>query len=546
MKRLLVCLVVLVLTIPACSFAMAEGAVLGVVDTAYGQAQGVAADAPYAGVTLFKGIPYAAPPVGDLRWAAPEDPAAWDGVKLFDTYADAAMQWPGDMDAEPWHTDFYYNTYPTFSEDCLYLNVTTSATEGDEKMPVFIWMHGGGLNHGYSYEVEFAAEALAQKGVVVVTVGTRLGVFGYMALPQLDAETEYGGSGNYGVMDTIKAVDWVVQNIAAFGGDPENITIGGQSGGTGKSAALLASDKLETPVKQYVFESNVQTGSFGTRNSYSPLETMEQKSVDYLVSLDLTGEESIEDLRAMPADFFMGTADNYKNAPQGYTLDGYYITYNNLYEAYLEGKLSGVRFLGGSNLSDNNYVPDVTDQATFETYFKTYFGDELWAKYDLDAMFSMVTDENANDWARIIVSYVSLSANRLFGVEMAKIYGDDFKLYTYLFTHRTPGRDSEHWWAWHSSEMWYSFGSLRDIPEQRDWQEWDYELADIMTSYWSDFMKTGDPNGGDLTQWLSADTMSYMELGDADAIGCYDAYPVDVEGFEDLMLDYVRMTYGLE
>ena len=152
------------------------------------------------------------------------------------------MQWENDMAAEPWKSDFYYEPLPTFSEDCLYLNIATPAVTGDENLPVYVWYHGGGLNHGFSYEVECDPEALAAKGVVVVEVGTRLGVFGYMVLPQLSEASGYGASGNYGLMDSIKAVEWIKQNISAFGGNPDNITIGGQSGGTSKTAAFFASD----------------------------------------------------------------------------------------------------------------------------------------------------------------------------------------------------------------------------------------------------------------------------------------------------------------
>ena len=183
-------LLALVMILSSVSFAAAEEPTLGVVETAYGKAQGVAGS--LAGVTLFKGIPYAAPPVGDLRWAEPVDPEPWEGVRVFDTYAPMAMQWPNDMAADPWYTDFYYQGLPDYSEDCLYLNIATSAVTGDENMPVYVWFHGGGLNHGFSYEIECDPEALAQKGVVMVEIGHRLGVFGYLALPQLDEETGYG------------------------------------------------------------------------------------------------------------------------------------------------------------------------------------------------------------------------------------------------------------------------------------------------------------------------------------------------------------------
>jgi para-nitrobenzyl esterase len=211
----------------------------GIVQTAFGQVSGVPLAGKYEGITEFRGIPYAAPPVGALRFRAPEDPACWEGVKVCDTYAPMAMQdRQSGLGFEPYSSDFYWEGYPACSEDCLYLNVATPAdlsSGAPGRYPVFIWFHGGGLADGYSYEPVFDPSELARKGVWVVSVGQRLNLFGYIALPQLTAE-QGGKSGNYGLMDEVKALDWVCANIAAFGGDPDNITVGGQSGGPRRAA----------------------------------------------------------------------------------------------------------------------------------------------------------------------------------------------------------------------------------------------------------------------------------------------------------------------
>ncbi len=512
---------------------------IGVVETAYGLAQGVEGD-EYPEVTLFKGIPYAAPPVGDLRWKAPEDPESWDGVRVFDTYADAAMQWENDMASEPWKSDFYYEELPNFSEDCLYLNVATAAESADEARPVYVWFHGGGLNHGFSYEVECDPEALAAKGAVVVEVGHRLGVFGYMALPQLDEETDYGGSGNYGLMDCIKAVEWVKENIAAFGGDPDNITLGGQSGGTSKTAAFFASDVAKDLANGVIWESGIQYSS-----TYSSLEDMEQRSIDYLQTLGLTGDESMEELRSMDAEFFMGDESNYGSCPQGMVNDGYYIQYDSLAEAYEAGNFDGVNILGGSNLGEGNAsgVGDLNEDSTaeeFYAYYKDLFGD-LYDEYDFEDVVQ-VTDEDAFSAARYINSRTSTITNTLFGQAFEAVTDGTGSCYVYQFAHFTPGRDEDYWWAWHSSELWYAFGAMRDIPEQRDWEDWDYEISDIMTSYWTNFMANGDPNGDDLPEWLpsNSDQLAYMYLGEEDTLGCVTED--DMDELDQLLVAYCSET----
>ncbi len=523
----------------------ADAATLGVVETAYGSAQGVQGE-EYEDVTLFKGVPYAAPPVGDLRWKEPQDPESWEGVRVFDTYADAPCQWENDMASDPWKTDFYYEELPTFSEDCLYLNIATSSVTGDEKMPVYVWFHGGGLNHGFSYEVECDPEALAAKGVVVVEVGTRLGVFGYMSLPQLDEESEYGASGNYGLMDSIKAVEWVKENIEAFGGDPENITIGGQSGGTSKTAAFFASDAGSELVDNVIWQSGLKYDV-----SYQSQEAIQEKSIAWLQECGLTGEESLEELRAMDASVFMGNESDYGMAPQAMTVDGKYILYDNLKEAYEAGAFEGVNILVGANLGES--TQDGVGGNTMETadefyaYYKELLGD-LYDEYDFENLVQ-VTDENAFETARTLHSLgfsTSLSTNitaaELFGQYYDEV-NEEGNVYVYLFSHKTPGRNEDYYWAWHSSELWYVFGSLRDIPEQRDWEDWDYELADICTSYWTNFMKNGDPNGEGLPEWLpsTSEQLAHMDLGEEDTIGCV----TDTDQLKELMVAFCQEQFGL-
>ncbi|MDO4273037.1 MAG: carboxylesterase family protein [Eubacteriales bacterium] len=516
---------------------------LGTVETAYGSAQGVSGDT-YDNVTLFKGVPYAAPPVDGLRWKEPQDPEAWDGVRIFDKYADAPCQWENDMAADPWKTDFYYNELPEFSEDCLYLNIATPSVAGDEEMPVYVWFHGGGLNHGYSYEVECDPEALAAKGVVVVEVGTRLGVFGYMSLPQLDAESEYGASGNYGLMDSIKAVEWVKENIKGFGGNPENITLGGQSGGTSKTAAFFASDIGAGLADNVIWQTGLKYDT-----AYKTQEEIQEISIAWLKECGLTGEESLEELQAMDAAVFMGKEDNYKNAPQGMTVDGKYIQYNNLKEAYEAGLFGDVNILVGANLGEStqdgiNGNP-MESAEEFYSYYKELLGD-LYEEYDFENLVP-VTDENALETARNLNSQgfstsmtTNITAVELFGQHYDTI-SENGNVFVYLFAHKTPGRNEDYYWAWHSSELWYTFGSLRDIPEQREWTEWDHELADICTSYWTNFMKTGNPNSEGLAEWLPSDSaqLAYMNLGEKDTLGCV----TDKDKLKELMIAFCEKQF---
>ena len=246
-----------------------------VVDTSYGKVQGInSTDEGYEDVVQFKGVPYAAPPVGDLRWKAPVDHEKWDDILVCDTNREMPMQELGFV--EPSGTDFHNNTAPEMSEDCLYLNISTTEENltSDEKKPVYVWFHGGGLTVGHTYSAEGNLDAFAENDVIAVSVEQRLGVFGYLSLPQLSEEQ--GQSGNYGLMDQIKALEWIKENIANFGGDPENITVGGQSGGTMKAMSMIASPQMDVDVDKLILESGLKyVGAFQSQ------EDAEKKVLEY-------------------------------------------------------------------------------------------------------------------------------------------------------------------------------------------------------------------------------------------------------------------------
>ncbi len=505
---------------PGASAALKASTGIGAVTTAYGDITGVFED----GVTRFKGVPYAQPPVGDLRWQAPQPLQAWGGVYAADTYAAISPQYPDQgAGSAPYDLDFYWDGMPDISEDCLYLNITTSSTTGEENMPVFIWFHGGGLRHGWSYENEFDGETLAKKGVVVVTVGTRLGVFGYMSLPQLTEEQ--GQSGNYGLMDEIAALKWVKENIAAFGGDPERITVGGQSGGASKTMALSISPEAPD-LYGIIMQSGLQwTAGFGSQGE------AEQNGQKYLEVISADPNATLEELRALDTSVLLAqdSATYVANTPGSMVKDGKYIVTDSAAEAVEAGAWDGVNILSGTVLGEAIGATEMA-AAEFYAYYKEQLGD-LYEAHRFEDLVQ-VTDETAGTVRRELATYGMfggsnsrrLMVNRLLGAYRSARETNTGSTWSYVFTHFTPSRpeeagttrDMNNLWAWHSSDLWYTFGSLDlNYPPVRDWQAYDYMLKDIASDYWSNFMKTGNPNGDNLPVWPKADdSYAYMEIGD--------------------------------
>lgn len=529
---------------------------LDIIATEYGKVQGVIEE----GVLLFKGIPYAAPPVGDLRWKPPVDPTPWEGVRLCDKYGPRPVQLNnGGLSFEPWASDFYYMGNPPYSEDCLYLNVATDAQRADEKRPVFMWFHGGGLSSGYSYEVEFNPTVLAKKGVVVVSVGQRLNVFGYLALPQLSAE-QGGISGNYGLMDEVKALDWVRNNIAAFGGDPDNITIGGQSGGTAKTGALARCPKAVGKVKRVINQSSLNwTGTNAT------LAQGEQEGLAYIQALGFQPNASLEELRAADTEVFNVILGNpfdphTIHTPGSMVCDGVWVPEEDNAVSF-EKYAGNLDYLVGGNYGEcvmaKGFIlggEPLKNASEFYDAAKTVLGEKLYNKYDFANIFP-VEDKDASFLARRLAvegltGFGGNMKNRYFGAYRAKKF-PGAKTYTYIFSHVPPSRpddklipqrDPDRMLAWHSAELWYMFDSLRvgesgasNVPPARPWTEYDVQLADQMSSYWANFIKCGDPNGEGLPYWPASDeNYGWIDLGDE--IKSYEG----LEGQKDqLLYDYL-------
>ncbi len=505
-------------------------AFIGTVQTKSGKVTGIQDSGRYDGVTEFRGIPYAAPPMGDLRWRAPQDPVSWSGVRECTSYAPVCIQpTNGDLDAEPWATDFYYMGPRPMSEDCLYLNVATGAAAAGEKRAVYIWLHGGGPDHGYSYEVEFDPRELAKKGIVVVSVAQRLSAFGYLALPQLADEN--GRIGNYILQDDMKALQWVVDNIEAFGGDPDNITVGGQSAGTNKAIELAFCPLGRKYIKRVINES----GLAWDRKYYTADQAIEA-SRKYLTAIGIDPDTPADQLRMIEPSIFLRDTHGV-SIPRMMICDGDLIPDLSLVDT-TEKYGVNVDYLSGCNLGEAPIKPGAdrsevgfTKASEYYDYMKELLG-PLYDKYDFENLVK-VTDDNVDRESRRLAGLGLMPpvGFRIGGLTLSRYFGQHHAemapgkhAFTYLFSRVAPcrpedydtPRDPRALMSWHSNELWYVFGSLSsEVPPARPWEAKDFELADIMSSYWANFIKTGDPNGVGLPAWPeSDDSFCYAEIGD--------------------------------
>ncbi|MBO4837902.1 MAG: carboxylesterase family protein [Lachnospiraceae bacterium] len=458
----------------------------GVVTLKKGQVQGVYNED--GSVAVYAGIPYAAPPVGDLRWKEPQDPAPWDGILQADRFAPMSMQ-PVNLPIydsltrligyHDYKIHFGDESRPPVSEDSLYVNVwqPAGAREGDA-LPVLVFIHGGSLQTGQPWYRDYNGESLAKEGVIVVNMGYRLGVFGYLALDELAAETPDGTTGNYGLLDQIKALEWVRDNIAAFGGDPGQVTLAGESAGAAAVSAICASPLAKGLFQRAVLESSTIVSpdpphSFRTREE--ALESgAEVKEKLQTLTLDA--------LRALPAEKLVAFTETEHHM----TVDGYALR-ELPYETYRAGRMNETAVLQGFNQDES--APFImfahANKSNFESrvrkLFKEY-ADEVLALYPVQ------TDAEAKQaWADIFsvvyFDYPHFCLSHLAGER-------GIPAWTYYFT-RANGSLS----SWHSGEMIYLYGN---IPvDSRLYDARDRALSREMFSYLLNFVKTGDPNGTD-------------------------------------------------
>jgi para-nitrobenzyl esterase len=454
------------------------------------------------GIATYKGIPFAAPPLGDLRWHAPEPPAPWKGVKQADKFAPGCMQIPIVMPA------LGIAAVPV-SEDCLYLNVWTPAKSPRDKLPVMVWIYGGGFTAGATSMSSYDGINLAKKGVILVSVAYRVGPFGFFAHPELSAE-QGGHSGNYGLLDQIAGLKWVQRNIAAFGGDPHRVTIFGESAG-GIAVSMLAASPLARGLFQRAISES--GGNFaparidgeGGENMIS-LATAEHNGVVLLSKMSI---KSIADARTLPAEVILKAQGPALAGGSWPDFDGY-VLLGDQYDLYKAGRYSDTPILIGTNADEGAlFTPSATASGFDKSVHAGYgeYADKILSVYPAHS------DAQALRSARDLFRDTAFAWPTWTWARLQSQTGKS-KVFVYDFSHRPQYPNTpqfKDWGAAHGSEIAFvfeNFGSA--MPATPD----DHAVADQISSYWVNFAKTGDPNGAGLPMWpaFADDNQQVMDL----------------------------------
>ncbi len=454
-------------------------------------------------ILAFKGIPFAAPPVGDLRWREPKPVIAWRGVRKTAEFSSSCIQKIRD-ELKPWTYEFM--THNSISENCLYLNVWTPARSAREKRPVIVFIHGGAFNSGSAAVPIYDGEGLAKKGLVVVTINYRLGGLGYLALAELTRESPHHASGNYGMLDQLAALRWVQTNIGQFGGDPTRVAVAGQSAGSIAVHQLTASPLGKGLFQRAIMESGGSTiGQVGIRIAPKTLAGAEAEGEKYMHA---AGATTLSQLRAMSWQKLMNIEQAMRFAPivDGYSLPAPVAT------AFSQGKQNDVASLTGVNAGELQGLTGPQAEATtldaYRQHARDHFGDhadEFLKLYPAEnqGQVKSVLEESSRD--------ANLTAMYLWARLRAKT--SNTAVYEYFWNHALPGPDAERFGAFHSSELPYVLNTLS--TSDRPFTVEDRRIAEEMSSYWANFTLKGDPNGEGLAQWKPVGTMPrVMEVGD--------------------------------
>lgn len=435
-------------------------------------------------VISFKGIPYAKPPIGDLRWREPHAADSWEGVRDAGSFGASAMQNQiyTHLPNGPWTEEFMVQN--EVSEDCLFLNIWTPAKSSHDKIPVLVFLHGGAFREGSGAIDTYQGEELARKGIIVVTINYRLGVFGFLAHPELTAESEHHSSGNYGFLDQIAALQWVQRNIGSFGGDPGRVTLAGQSAGAASVSILTAS-----PLAKGLFQRAItQSGSrlFGGFGGPIVLAGAEELGSEFA---RLNGAKTISELRAMTAEQILNA--NMPSGRMGGNIDGYLQT-EEVSQIFTDGRQNDTPFLTGLNADETRYRGDTAAD------FRLLYPSE--SKAELDASRKLAGQEQSRLNAFLWLDHRSVTA---------KTPG-----YVYYFDRAIPWPEYPQFGAFHTGEIPYVFNNLKMLD--RPWTKVDSMVADYMSSYWANFVRTGDPNGPGLPTWTAYTRGKHevMEIGE--------------------------------
>jgi len=435
------------------------------------------------GVRLFRGIPYAAPPVGTQRWRAPQPVVPWQGVKRAADFSPACMQMPTNTDGNAWREG-----HVPVSEDCLGLNIWTPARSAADRLPVMVWIHGGGNSRGAASENQYDGAYLAKKGVVFVSFNYRMNVFGFMAHPELTRESEHHSSGNYALLDQIAALQWVQRNIARFGGDPASVMIFGHSAGAANVVSLLAS-----PLAKGLFHRALALSgtSLAVRTT---LAEAEKAGVTFAQTL---GAPSLAALRQKPAEEVLRA----KQPRMGPVVDGWVLP-QDVYSIFAAGRQSRVPLVVGTVADDAPGAGTAPTAAAAHTDARSTYGERADRYLKL---YPATTDAEAAKSAHAFRTNSALANARL----LARLHSKTAQspVYWYFFTHTSPmpegvvwdGRPAPSWGAYHGSELVYVFNAF---PFQDwAWRPVDRKLGETISSMWVTFARTGSPNGSGLPEW---------------------------------------------
>lgn len=498
-----------------------------IVKTVYGKLRGVEED----GIKVFKGVPFAQPPVGELRWKAPQPLKPWKGIR-------AAVEFGPNPMQQNLFGDMMFST-DKMSEDCLYLNIWTPTKTYNEKLPVFIYFNGGGFLCGSGSEPRYAGMTYAKNGVIAITTNYREGIFGFFAHKELSAETDYHGSGNYGFMDQVAAIKWVKENIAAFGGDPDRITIMGESAGSYSVSALMASPLSRDLINQAM-------GSSGSALS-EPWISLEQAEKEGVILMSRLNGLNISHLRTLPAEEILANA-KMTEVPH-YNIDGYFMPCQPV-EIYKAGQQAQVPcFIGGNNAemamnvymnteNENGYFLDAIEAVTkwvgpgcvssqldiVDKYGISLYRDGLEDTYELSS--DLFIGYSTWKWINLQSSTSSAPVYRYLychprppmvneGLEAGLAGGVKEKDSSDKLTQKPLG-------AVHSADIEYQMGNL-DTNKVFAWTKDDYAVSETFMKFSLNFIKTGNPNGTGLPQWkpvngeltppiMIIDLKSYLEI----------------------------------
>jgi para-nitrobenzyl esterase len=461
-----------------------------------------------SGVTIFKGIPYAKAPIGNLRWREPQPFPGWSGVRKADKFGPRPMQ-------KFIFTDMKFRS-DSVSEDCLYLNVWTPAKSTNDRLPVLVYFYGGGFVAGGSSEYRYDGESMARRGIVAITVNYRLGIFGFMAHPELTKESPHHASGNYGLLDQAAALKWVQQNIAAFGGDPKKITIAGESAGSFSVSAQMASPLSKNIIAGAIGES----GSLLGKNSTVSLSEAEKAGEDFGKKI---GSATLAELRKIPAEKLLDESTKPGSGRFRVDVDGYFFP-KSPSEIYAAGEQANVPLLVGWNSEEGNYKGLLQGQEpTVENFTKAVqktFGENAPA---ILKVYNPTDNESVKEVGTDLASALFIAYGTWKWSDIQSQTSNQ-PVYRYFYSHPRPALRDEKAnekyppssGAVHSADIEYAMGNL---PTNRvyDWQPVDFKISEIFQGFFANFIKTGNPNGLGVPAWPAVKSGSAAEVMHIDA-----------------------------